>query len=81
MDKAWAKVTANAFKIRTVKEQRIHKGLALVSGPRMNHESGRFVQNDHVPVFVQNRKRDRLRPGCDGLRGRDFRPDNITQLG
>jgi hypothetical protein len=81
MDKAWTKVTANAFKIRTVKEQRIHKGLALLSGPRMNHKAGRFVQNDHIPVFVQNRKRDRLGPAYDGLWGRDLSPDNITRLG
>jgi hypothetical protein len=81
MDNTRASPVANPFKIRTVREQRIHKGPAIVSSPRMNHKPGRFVQNDYILVFVQNRKGDRLGPTCDGFWGRDLRSDNIARFG
>jgi len=81
MDNAWPNSTANRFKTGTVKEQRVRKGLALVSSPRMNHKARGFVQNDYVSVFVQNGKGNRLRLTFDGLRGRDFRSDDIPYPG
>jgi hypothetical protein len=39
----------------------------------MDHEPGRFVQNDHIPVFVENREGDFFGFACDRFRGRDLR--------
>jgi hypothetical protein len=77
MDNTWANPVPETFKTRTVKEQSIRKGPALMPGPRMNHKPGRFVQNDHVTVFVQNREGHFFRLACDRFWGRDFRSDNI----
>jgi hypothetical protein len=41
-----------------------------VSGGRMHHHAGRFVDDDHVAVLVHNRQRQRfgLQTGLDRLR-------------
>jgi len=77
---AGAGVVANPLKTWTVKEQRIHKGPALVTSPGMNHESRGLVQNDYVLVFVQNGKGNRFRLTSDRFLRRDFGSDNIKRL-
>jgi hypothetical protein len=72
MDNAWTNPVPEAFKIGAVKEQGIRKGPVLVTRPGVDHEPGRFVQNDHIPVFMQNREGDFFRFACDRFWGRDL---------
>jgi hypothetical protein len=81
MDNPRANPVAEPFKTRTVKEQGIRKGPALVTGPRMNHKPGGFVQNNHIRVFIQDREGDILRLGCDRFLGRDLGSDNVPWPG
>jgi hypothetical protein len=64
-----------------VKEQRIHKGSAFVTGSWVHYKTRRFVQNDHLLVFVENGKGNRFRLTYDRFRGRDFGSDKVPGLG
>jgi hypothetical protein len=81
MDNARANPVAEPFKTRAVKEQGIRKGPALMTRPRMNHKPRRFVQNDHVPVFIQNRQGYVFRLARDRFWRRDLTPDKIVGPG
>jgi len=61
---------ADAAEIVHVMEQRVDEGAAGVSGRRMHHHTGWFVDHDHVAVLVHNRQRQRfgLEAGLDRLR-------------
>jgi hypothetical protein len=81
VDNARTNPVADSCKIRAMKKQGIHKGSALVTGPGVYHESGGFIQNDDILVFVENRKGNRFRLAYDRFWRRDFRLDKISGLG
>jgi hypothetical protein len=72
---------ADPFKVRTVKQQGIHKGPGLVPGAGMDNQARRLVQNDDVAIFVKNGQRNGFRLARKGFKRRDVRLDDIAWLG
>lgn len=65
MDDSRTFFAADAGKIFAVGEERVHQGVLLMPGARMNHEARRLVQDEKIVVFKKNIERDGLRLRID----------------
>ena len=49
---------ANPQEFRIARNQSVHERAIGLPGPRMHHKAGRFIDHDHVVVFVDDRELD-----------------------
>lgn len=80
MNDAGSEFAADAGEIVTVMEEGIDQGPLAVSRRRMDHQSGWFVDDDQVRVFVKNLQRYFLRYDFRRADGREGDTDRFPPL-
>ncbi len=79
MDDAWALLAADAGKIFTaMMEQRIDERIILMAARRMNWQSGGFVDDDEIVIFVDDIEVDLLGRDRTGFRRRQSDREDIS---
>jgi hypothetical protein len=80
VDDARTGVVANFTNAGTMIEQGAHQGSGFMTRPGVHDEAGRFIQDDHVPIFIQKGKGNWFGLTSDGFLRRDFGLDDISSL-
>ena len=75
---AWPFFAADAGKDEAMMEQCIDQGVFPMSRSRMNHETGRFTEDNEIVVFEKNLQRNMLRLIVDLFERRFGELDLIT---
>jgi hypothetical protein len=71
-------VAAAEIDLRGMMQQAVDQGAAWMPRRRMDDQSGRLVQHDHVVIFVEDIERHRLRRDVDRFRFRQRDGDDFT---